>query len=77
MSPHAKPPFRVLENALKFVVDADGALVLSCSADTNCTARYSDHFISDNPHFMCPECGCIGLRMEEATPAQCGLETKP
>lgn len=77
MSPHATPPFRRFETAPHLVVDLDGAVVLACSDDTSCKARYSDHFIADHPHFMCPECGRIGLRMVEATPDQCGLEANP
>lgn len=58
------------------VIDATGTCVLACSADTDCPMRFSEREIEKDGHFMCPNCGRLGQRMVEATPAQCGI-TEP
>jgi len=66
----ATPPFRIVGIN---VYDSTDALVLACSREGDCTARYSEIAIDADPSFICPRCGRLGLRMEEASPKQCGL----
>ena len=52
----------------QWVRDADGQIVLTCSElfpEDRCEL-WDPTFIDANPHFMCPKCGRIGIRMEEA-----------
>lgn len=56
----------------QFVVDATGSVVLTCSDDRQC-ALYRAEGIDAFPLFICPACGRMGCRMDEATPEQCGL----
>lgn len=53
----------------KFIRDADSNPVLTCSEllpDSYCQL-WDAAFIDANPLFSCPNCGRIGIRMEEAT----------
>jgi hypothetical protein len=52
----------------EWVRDADGRRVLACSEmfpEHRCEL-WDAAFIDNNPHFMCPRCGRLGIRMEEA-----------
>lgn len=51
-----------------WVRDADGKIVVTCSElfQENRCELWDAAFIDANPHFMCPKCGRIGIRMEEA-----------
>lgn len=55
------------------VIDVKGHTVLVCSPDAPPCAFYSEPAIDGDPHYTCPKCGRLGLRMEEATPEQCGI----
>ena len=65
-------PFRVVGG---FVVDAEQSRVLACYDDDDadlCPRKHSEDKVNNDPHFMC-ECGRLGQRMEEVSPARCGL----
>ncbi len=66
----AKPPFRMVDPD-KLILDADGGIVLSCSDIAPHCSLWKDEF---NPGAMCPKCGRIYLRMEFATPEECGVK---
>lgn len=66
----ATPPY---QRAGKFVTDATGSIVLVCDENSPCPLRFSERAVNQDPHFTCPNCGRLGQRMVEATPAQCGL----
>lgn len=67
----AKPPFLSRDF---FVEDADGDTVLACSDMDPACSLWKNEFL---PAAMCPKCGRLYLRMEYATPQDCGIETKP
>lgn len=67
----AKPPF---VNLGFFIEDADGDTVLACSDMPPQCSLWKDEFL---PAAMCPKCGRLYLRMEYATPQDCGMEVKP
>lgn len=55
----------------EWVRDADGQIVYTCSElfpEHRCEL-WDPTFIDNNPHFMCPKCGRLGIRMEEALAA--------
>jgi len=64
----AKPPFKVDDYV---VVDADGDIVLSCSDFGPQCSLWKDQF---KPGAMCPKCGRLYLRMDYATPEECGVK---
>ncbi len=69
-------PFAILPLHLDpsgFVRDSTGSLVLACNEEAVCFL-YSEKEIEKDGHFTCSECGRLGQRMTEATPAQCNLE---
>lgn len=66
----AKPPFRPNDIG-NLVLDADGDPVLSCSDFGPQCSLWKDEF---KPGAMCPKCGRIYLRMEYATPEECGVK---
>lgn len=67
----ARPPFAL--GGIGFVQDADGDDVLWCGSFGECLARYKATAMDADPHFICPHCGRLALRMEEAPPGACGL----
>lgn len=66
----AKPPFTLDEYVVR---DADGDVVLACSELNECSLWKDDWL----PGAMCPKCGRLYLRMDYATPQDCGIEAKP
>lgn len=70
----SRPPFWI---DAEFVRDADNDVVLWCGDLAQCSARYKGAAIDAAPHFICPKCGRLGLRMEEAPPRACGLPFMP
>ena len=66
----AKPPYR--RTARGHVCDSTGSLVITCDDEILCML-FSEEEVEKDGHFMCPKCGRLGLRMVEATEAQCGL----
>ncbi len=66
----AKPPFR-MDGCGKIVFDYDGDIILSCSDIAPLCSLWKDEF---KPGAMCPKCGRIYLRMEFATPEECGVK---
>ena len=65
----AKPPFTRDEYVVR---DADGDVVLACSELSQCPL-WKDDWV---PAAMCPKCGRLYLRMDYATPEDCGIEVK-
>lgn len=64
-------PKRPLRSDGELVRDADGQIVYTCSElfpEHRCEL-WDPTFIDNNPHFMCPKCGRLGIRMEEALAA--------
>lgn len=61
----AKRPF--VTGLGEFVFDADGDRVIVCCEEDNygCDLFYAESKVDASPHFMCPKCGRLGLRMEE------------
>jgi hypothetical protein len=66
----AKPPFTLDEYVVR---DADGDVVLACSDISPPCSLWKDEWV---PGAMCPKCGRLYLRMEYATPQDCGIEVK-
>jgi len=66
----AKQPFRKSTLGER-VWDADGDIVLSCSDFGPQCSLWKNQF---KPGAMCPKCGRIYLRMEYATPEECGVK---
>ena len=66
----AKPPF-CLNDIGNVVMDADGDIILSCSDITPPCSLWKDEW---KPGAMCPKCGRIYLRMDYATPGECGVK---
>lgn len=62
----AVPPFT--RGDYGYWLDATGDLVLVCSNDGDCQKRYAEDKVDSDPHFICPECGRLGQRMEEYQP---------
>lgn len=60
--PDARPPF-TLRNG--FVFDADDSRVICCSQDDGCPRLWKEEAVDADPHFMCPDCGRLGQRMDE------------
>jgi hypothetical protein len=71
-------PKRPLWSDGQWVLDADGKRVVTCSGmftESRCEL-WDAAFIDANPHFMCPKCGRLGIRMEEAMEAGRGLNVR-
>lgn len=66
----AKPPFTREEYVIR---DADGDVVLACSELNECSL-WKDDWV---PAAMCPKCGRLYLRMDYATPQDCGMGEMP
>jgi hypothetical protein len=58
----AVPPFTIKGDC---VFDADGARVIVCSEERHCPRFYKESAVNADGHFICPECGRLGLRMVE------------
>ncbi len=71
----ATSPFHVTAHG--FVDTADHDRVLVCANDSDCPYLYAESKINADAWFMCPNCGRLGQRMEEATPQRCGLMILP
>lgn len=71
----AKPPF-TLHQGGRLVLDSDGDCVLACSDIAPLCSLWKDETVTD-PLSSCQKCGRIWLRMEFATPQDCGIEVKP
>lgn len=70
-------PKEPLRSDGQWVRDADGQIVYTCSElfpEHRCEL-WDAAFIDANPHFMCPRCGRLGIRMEEAEAAGRDLPT--
>lgn len=70
MESEAKAPFRIEGDLLR---DANDRVVLRCSEMDElegelqiCSKLWNSEFIDANPHFMCPVCGRLAIRMTEA-----------
>lgn len=59
-----------------FVVDANGSRVVVCSLEYPdlCDRLYAEDAVDAGAWFICPKCGRLGQRMEEAPPERCGLK---
>lgn len=67
----AVPPFK---KEGWMVVDSLGHPVITCNDDNPPCTLYSGTKIDQmDEHFTCSKCGRFGLRMDDATPEQCGL----
>jgi len=61
----ARFPFRIEGER---VYDATGSIVLVCDEDTHCGGVWAEREVNKDPHFICPNCGRLGQRMEELKP---------
>ena len=52
------------------VTDSDGDLVITCDDECPPCTLYKEKMIDADAWFMCPKCGRLGQRMEEASPRQ-------
>jgi hypothetical protein len=66
----AKPPFMSRGH---IVTDADGNWVVTCNQGFPACGFFKDKSAIG----CCPKCGRLWIRMEWATPEQCGIEVKP
>lgn len=64
----ARPPFR---QEIYVVHDADENVVLTCSDIAPVCSLWKDEWA---PGAMCPKCGRLYLRMDYATPQDCGID---
>lgn len=64
----AKPPFTKRDHV---ITDADGDVVLACSDIAPPCSLWKDDWV---PAAMCPKCGRLYLRMDYATPLDCGIK---
>lgn len=71
----AKPPFTMHQGG-RLVLDADGDCVLACSDITPCCSLWKEDGAS-TVLAECPKCSRLWIRMEFATPQDCGIEVKP
>ena len=70
-SQHMTPPTQPFQVDGYVYRDSEGHLIVTCD-DTSMPpcSLYREKYINDNPHFICPHCGRIGIRMEYATHKQ-------
>lgn len=50
--------------------DADGDSVITCNDDCPPCTLYKENMVDADAWFMCPKCGRLGQRMEEASQRQ-------
>ena len=57
-------------NAYGGVNDADGDRVITCDDTSTPCTLYKEKMIDSDAWFLCPKCGTLGQRMEEASHRQ-------
>ena len=57
-------------NAYGGVNDADGDRVITCGDTSTPCTLYKERMIDSDAWFLCPTCGTLGQRMEEASHRQ-------
>lgn len=68
----ARPPFSAVGHAVK---DADGNWVVACDDTLTPCGLWKDR--AGDELAICDRCGRVQIRMDSATPEQCGIEVKP